>query len=122
MHISEAGRPVVLFAVVFDVSTDCEVLLRSRVREELERCDDNELSVTRGLARAGRLIMNAGALLVVVGGALITSESLLMKTLGVGTAPAVGLDATLVRALLAPATMRRMGRWRWWSPGPLTQL
>jgi RND superfamily putative drug exporter len=101
---------------------DYEVLLLSRVREEFERTGDNELSVARGLARTGRLITNAAALLVVVVGAFITSDILFMKTLGVGMALAVGLDATIIRALLVPATMRLMGRWNWWAPAPLRRL
>lgn len=122
LHISDAGQPLVLFAVVFGLSMDYEVLLLSRVREEFERCGDNELSVARGLARTGRLITNAAALLVVVVGAFITSDILFMKTLGVGMALAVALDATIIRALLVPATMRLMGKWNWWSPAPLKKL
>lgn len=122
LGISDATQPLVLFAVVFGLSMDYEVLLLSRVREEFERCGDNELSVARGLARTGRLITNAAALLVVVVGAFITSDILFMKTLGVGMALAVGLDATIIRALLVPATMRLMGRWNWWAPAPLKRL
>ena len=62
------------------------------------------------------------ALLVVVVGAFITSDILFMKTLGIGMALAVGLDATVIRALLVPATMRMMGQWNWWAPAPLRRL
>ena len=86
------------------------------------RAYGNEASVARGLARTGRLITNAAALLVVVVGAFITSDILFMKTLGVGMALAVGLDATVIRALLVPATMRLMGGWNWWAPAPLKKL
>ncbi len=122
LHLSDATQPLILFAVVFGLSMDYEVLLLSRVREEFERTGDNELSVARGLARTGRLITNAAALLVVVVGAFITSDILFMKTLGMGMALAVGLDATVIRALLVPATMRLMGKWNWWAPGPLKRL
>lgn len=122
LHLSDATQPLILFAVVFGLSMDYEVLLLSRVREEFERTGDNELSVARGLARTGRLITNAAALLVVVVGAFITSDILFMKTLGVGMALAVGLDATIIRALLVPATMRLMGKWNWWAPTPLKKL
>jgi uncharacterized membrane protein YdfJ with MMPL/SSD domain len=119
LHLSDATQPLVLFAVVFGLSMDYEVLLLSRVREEYVRTGDNEASVAHGLARTGRLITNAASLLVVVVGAFITSDILFMKTLGVGMALAVALDATIIRALLVPATMRLMGDWNWWAPGPL---
>ncbi len=122
LYLSDATQPLILFAVVFGLSMDYEVLLLSRVREEYERTNDNEASVAKGLARTGRLITNAAALLVVVVLAFITSDILFMKTLGVGMALAVGLDATIIRALLVPATMRLMGRWNWWAPGPLKRL
>jgi RND superfamily putative drug exporter len=122
LYLSDATNPLILFAVVFGLSMDYEVLLLSRVREEYVKTGDNEASVAIGLARTGRLITNAAALLVVVVGAFITSEILFMKTLGVGMALAVGLDATVIRALLVPATMRLMGRWNWWAPAPLKRL
>jgi trehalose monomycolate/heme transporter len=122
LYLSDATEPLILFAVVFGLSMDYEVLLLSRVREEFEKTGDNEASVAMGLARTGRLITNAAALLVVVVGAFITSDILFMKTLGIGMALAVGLDATVIRALLVPATMRMMGQWNWWAPAPLRRL
>jgi uncharacterized membrane protein YdfJ with MMPL/SSD domain len=119
LFISDATQPLVLFAVVFGLSMDYEVLLLSRVREEYVRTGDNEASVAHGLSRTGRLITNAASLLVVVVGAFITSDILFMKTLGLGMALAVALDATIIRALLVPATMRLMGDWNWWAPAPL---
>jgi RND superfamily putative drug exporter len=119
LYISDATQPLVLFAVVFGLSMDYEVLLLSRVREEYLRTGDNEASVAHGLSRTGRLITNAASLLVLVVGAFITSEILFMKTLGLGMALAVALDATVIRALLVPATMRLMGDWNWWAPAPL---
>ncbi len=121
LYISDATQPLVLFAVVFGLSMDYEVLLLARVREEYLRTNDNEASVAHGLARTGRLITNAASLLVVVVGAFITSEILFMKTLGLGMALAVFLDATVIRALLVPATMRLMGDWNWWAPAPLAR-
>lgn len=122
LYLSDATEPLILFAVVFGLSMDYEVLLLSRVREEFEKTGDNEASVAMGLARTGRLITNAAALLVVVVGAFITSDILFMKTLGIGMGLAVGLDATVIRALLVPATMRMMGHWNWWAPAPLRRL
>jgi trehalose monomycolate/heme transporter len=122
LGVSDATQPILMFAVVFGLSMDYEVLLLMRVREEYVRTGDNTLSVSRGLTRSGRLITNAALLLVVVIGAFATSELVLMKTLGFGMALAVTLEATVVRVLLVPATMRIMGKWNWWSPAPLARL
>jgi len=122
LGVSDATQPILMFAVVFGLSTDYEVLLLMRVREEYLRTGDNTLSVARGLARSGRLITSAALLLVAVIGAFATSEIVFMKTLGLGMALAVGLEATVVRALLVPAAMRLMGKWNWWSPAPLVKL
>ena len=119
---SEATQPLLMFAIVFGLSMDYEVLLLSRVREEYLRTGDNTASVAHGLEKTGRLITSAAALLVVVIGAFATSDILFMKTLGVGMALAIGLDATVVRALLVPAAMRLMGKWNWWAPAPLLAL
>ncbi len=78
--------------------------------------------MARGLERTGRIITSAALLLVVVTGAFATSEVIFIKQMGVGIALAVALDATVVRALLVPATMRLMGRLNWWAPAPLHRL
>jgi uncharacterized membrane protein YdfJ with MMPL/SSD domain len=122
MGISDATAPLLMFAIVFGLSMDYEVLLLSRVREEYLRTGDNVLSVAYGLERTGRLITSAAALLIVVIGAFATSDILFMKALGVGMALAIALDATVIRALLVPAAMRMMGSWNWWAPEPLVKL
>jgi uncharacterized membrane protein YdfJ with MMPL/SSD domain len=122
LGISDATQPLLMFAVVFGLSMDYEVLLLTRVREEYLRTGDNALSVARGLARTGRLITSAAAILVVVIGAFATSDILFMKTLGVGMGLAIAIDATIIRALLVPAAMRMMGKWNWWAPAPLARL
>ncbi|MCH8813837.1 MAG: MMPL family transporter [Chloroflexi bacterium] len=114
--------PVFTFAVVFGLSMDYEVFLLSRIKEEYDLTGDNELSVARGLERTGRIITSAALLLVVVTGAFATSQIIFIKQLGVGTAVAIALDATIIRALLVPAAMRLMGDWNWWAPGPLHRL
>ncbi len=114
--------PLLMFAIVFGLSMDYEVLMLSRVREEYERTGDNTLAVARGLEKTGQLITSAAALLIVVIAAFATSSLALMKGLGVGMALAILIDATIVRALLVPATMRLMGHWNWWAPGPLYRL
>ncbi|HEU4759712.1 MAG TPA: MMPL family transporter [Dehalococcoidia bacterium] len=114
--------PVLMFAIVFGLSMDYEVFLLSRIKEEYDATGDNQASVARGLERTGRIITSAALLLVVVTGAFATSEIIFIKEVGVGTALAVALDATLIRALLVPATMRLMGSLNWWAPGPLQRI
>ncbi|MGH2584431.1 MAG: MMPL family transporter, partial [Dehalococcoidia bacterium] len=118
----DATMPLLMFAIVFGLSMDYEVLLLSRVREEYRRTGDNTLAVARGLAKTGRLITSAAALLVVVFLAFATSPIIFIKELGIGTALAIAIDATIVRGLLVPAAMKLMGRWNWWAPAPLTRL
>jgi trehalose monomycolate/heme transporter len=113
---TESSVPVLMFAIVFGLSMDYEVLLLSRVREEFLATGDNELAVARGLARTGRLITSAALLLVVVVMCFAMSRLVLIKTLAVGIAVAILLDATVVRTLLVPATMKLLGRWNWWAP------
>jgi RND superfamily putative drug exporter len=122
LHLSDATQPLLMFAVVFGLSMDYEVLLLTRVREEFLATGDNSLAVARGLSRTGRLITSAALLLVVVISSFATSKILFMKTLGVGMALAIALDATVIRALLVPATMRLLGAWNWWAPARLTAL
>jgi RND superfamily putative drug exporter len=122
LGISDCTAPLLMFAIVFGLSMDYEVLILSRVQEEFRRSGDNTASVAIGLARTGRLITSAALLLVVVIGAFGTSKIVFMKSLGVGMALAVLLDATVIRALLVPATMRMMGAWNWWAPAPLARL
>jgi trehalose monomycolate/heme transporter len=117
-----ATQPLLMFAVVFGLSMDYEVLLLSRMREEYVKTGDNTLAVARGLEKTGRLITSAAALLVVVFLAFATSSIVFMKELGIGMALAIAIDATVVRALLVPALMKLMGNWNWWSPAPLARL
>ncbi len=119
---TESSVPVLMFAIVFGLSMDYEVLLLSRVREEYVKGGDNGRAVSRGLARTGRLITSAALLLVVVVMCFATSHLVLIKTLAVGIAVAVFLDAAVVRTLLVPATMHLLGDWNWWAPRFLTRL
>lgn len=116
LGFSDITLPIVMFAIVFGLSMDYEVVLLSRVREEFQRCGDNSKAVAIGLARTGRLITSAGVLFLVVVAAFTTSDMVLMKALGMGMALAIFLDITIVRSLLVPATMHLMGRWNWYAP------
>jgi RND superfamily putative drug exporter len=112
----ETTQPVILFCVLFGLSMDYEVFLLSRMKEVWDRTGDNTEAVARGLERSGRIVTSAALIVVVVAGSFAFADIVLIKALGIGMALAVALDATIVRALLVPATMRLLGRWNWWAP------
>ena len=112
----ETTQPVILFCVLFGLSMDYEVFLLSRMRESWEQSRDNPTAVAHGLERSGRIVTSAALIVIVVAGSFAFADIVLIKALGVGIAIAVALDATIVRALLVPATMRLLGRWNWWLP------
>ena len=114
-----AGNPIIMFSVLFGLSMDYEVLLLSRIQEAYRRTGDNRASVAEGLAKTAGVITGAALIMVTVFSAFALAESITIKSIGVGMAIAVLIDATIVRILLVPATMRLMGRWNWWAPGPL---
>lgn len=117
-----AGNPIIMFSVLFGLSMDYEVLLLSRIQEAYRRTGDNTASVAEGLAKTAGVITGAALIMVTVFSAFALAESITIKSIGVGMAIAVLIDATIVRVLLVPATMRLMGRWNWWAPGPLGRL
>ena len=114
--------PVIMFCIVFGLSMDYEVLLLSRMQEEYHRTRDNRFAVAEGLERIGRLITGAAAIMVGVFLAFALAEVVIIKAIGLGMAIAVAIDATLVRALVVPATMRLLGNLNWWAPRPLAKL
>ncbi|MEO8462343.1 MAG: MMPL family transporter [Chloroflexota bacterium] len=113
----ETTQPVILFCVLFGLSMDYEVFLLTRMRETWDRTHDNRAAVAHGLERSGRIVTSAALIVVVVAGSFAFADIVLIKALGLGIAVAVALDATVVRALLVPATMRLLGHWNWWVPG-----
>ncbi len=115
----ETTQPVILFCVLFGLSMDYEVFLLTRMKEAWDRTGDNTEAVARGLERSGRIVSSAALVVVVVAGSFAFADIVLIKALGLGVAVAVALDATVVRALLVPATMRLLGRWNWWVPARL---
>ena len=112
----ETSQPVILFCVLFGLSMDYEVFLLTRMREAWDRTGDNRTAVASGLERSGRIVTSAALIVVLVAGSFAFADIVLIKALGLGMAIAVALDATVVRALLVPATMRLLGRWNWWLP------
>jgi RND superfamily putative drug exporter len=115
----ETSQPVILFCVLFGLSMDYEVFLLTRMKEVWDRTGDNVGAVAAGLERSGRIVTSAALIVVVVAGSFALADIVLIKALGLGMALAVALDATVVRALLVPATMRLLGRWNWWIPARL---
>ncbi|MDQ3938040.1 MAG: MMPL family transporter, partial [Chloroflexota bacterium] len=112
----ETTLPVILFCVLFGLSMDYEAFLLSRMKEVYDRTGDNREAVARGMERSGRIVTSAALIVVVVAGSFAFADIVLIKALGLGVAIAVALDATVVRALLVPSTMRLLGDRNWWLP------
>jgi uncharacterized membrane protein YdfJ with MMPL/SSD domain len=118
----EPSNMILVLAVLFGLATDYEVFLLSRIREEWDKTGDNTASVASGLQHTGGIITAAALLLITVVAGFATGGVTVIKTIGVGMIVAIIVDATLVRALLVPGTMRLLGRWNWWAPGPLARF
>jgi uncharacterized membrane protein YdfJ with MMPL/SSD domain len=118
----DATQPILIFAIAFGLSMDYEVFLLSRIKERYDETGDNRAAVSSGLQRTGWLITSAAMLMAVVFSAFGTSKIIFIQEIGIGLAIAVIIDATLVRMLLVPATMRLLGKWNWWAPAPLRAI
>jgi len=118
----EESNLVLLFTVAFALSTDYGVFLFARIKEAHDGGLKTREAVVQGLERTGRLITAAALLFCVAVGAFVTSHIFFIKQFGVGTALAVAIDATVVRALLVPALMGKLGERTWWAPRPLRRL
>jgi len=113
-----AGIPIIMFCVIFGLSMDYEVLLLSRIQEAWRRTGDNTASVVEGVVRTARVITGAALIMVCVFSAFVLADEITIKSIGIGMAIAVAIDASIVRVTLVPAAMRLLGRWNWWAPGP----
>ncbi len=118
----EQTMPILLFAVVFGLSTDYGVFLLSRIKEAHDSGIPNSEAVAVGLERTGRIVTAAALLFAIAIGAFATSQIIFIKENGIGTALAVLIDASLIRALLVPSLMELLGDWNWWAPKPLRRL
>jgi RND superfamily putative drug exporter len=118
----DTSMPVLLFCIAFGLSMDYEVFLLSRIKEEHDRTGDTVAAVAVGLERTGPIVTTAAALLAIVFVAFASSQVSFLKLFGIGTALAILVDATLIRALLVPAFMRVAGQANWWAPAPLRRL
>jgi len=118
----EQTMPILLFAVAFGLSTDYAVFLLSRIKEARDGGASESGSVAIGLERTGRIVTAAALLFAVAMFAFATSKIIFIKENGVGTALAVLIDASIIRALLVPSLMALLGKWNWWAPAPLRRL
>jgi RND superfamily putative drug exporter len=114
--------PMMLFAILFGLSMDYEVFLLTRVREEYLHRRDNTAAVVEGISATARVITSAALIMISVFAAFVLGDDPLIKMFGLGLATAVFIDATVVRIVLVPATMRLLGDWNWWLPGWLDRL
>jgi uncharacterized membrane protein YdfJ with MMPL/SSD domain len=118
----DATQPIFLAAIGFGLATDYGVFLLSRIKEARDRGASDSDAVAIGLERTGRIITAAAVLFSVAIGAFATSKLVFIKELGLGTALAVLIDASIIRALLVPSLMELLGKWNWWAPAPLRRL
>jgi uncharacterized membrane protein YdfJ with MMPL/SSD domain len=118
----EQTMPILMFAVAFGLSTDYAVFLLSRIKEARDGGASDSESVALGLERTGRIVTAAAVLFAIAIGAFATSEIVFIKQNGIGTALAVLIDASIIRALLVPSLMELLGKWNWWAPAPLRRL
>ena len=113
---------VLIFATAFGLSIDYEVFLLSRIKESCHHTGDSTASIARGIQKSGPIITSAALLIGVVLGSFAMGEVVFMKAMGLGLLFSVIIDATLVRILLVPASLRLLGRLNWWAPAPLQRL
>jgi uncharacterized membrane protein YdfJ with MMPL/SSD domain len=118
----EQTMPILLFALAFGLSSDYAVFLLSRIKEARDNGASDSEAVALGLERTGRIVTAAALLFAIAIGAFATSQIVFIKENGVGTALAVLIDASIIRALLVPSLMELLGKWNWWAPGPLRRL
>src|SRR5918995_1039200 len=118
----EQTMPILLFAVAFGLSADYGVFLLSRIKEARDAGASDSECIAIGLERTGRIVTAAALLFAIAIGAFATSQIIFIKENGVGTALAVLIDATIIRALLVPSLMELLGHWNWWAPRPLRRL
>jgi RND superfamily putative drug exporter len=120
--VLDGSLPLLLFSILFGLSMDYEIFLLSRVQEEHLRGASNDEAIVLAVGRTARIITSAAAIMVIVFSAFVLGRVVTSKSLGLGLAVAVLLDATLVRLVLVPAVLKLAGRWNWWLPRWLARL
>jgi uncharacterized membrane protein YdfJ with MMPL/SSD domain len=114
--------PLFLFVVLFGLSMDYHVFILSRIREAVDRGMTTDDAVAHGIKSTAGVVTSAALVMVAVFAVFGTLGALEFKQMGVGLAAAVLIDATLVRAVLLPATMKLLGKWNWYLPKRLSWL
>ena len=114
--IVEEFVPVFIFTILFGLSMDYHVFILTRIKEARDRGLTSDEAVVRGIAITSGTITSAAAIMVVVFAVFVTLRLVIVKEFGLGLAVAVLVDATVVRTVLLPATMRLLGEWNWWLP------
>jgi RND superfamily putative drug exporter len=120
--IIEAWIPLFLFSILFGLSMDYHVFLLSRIRERFDQTQDNTGSVAFGIRSTGRLITGAALIMVAVFWGFAAGDMVGLQQMGFGLGVAVLLDATIVRVILVPASMKLLGGWNWYLPHWLNWL
>jgi RND superfamily putative drug exporter len=118
----EAWLPIFLFAILFGLSMDYHVFLLSRMRERYDVTHDNEDAVVFGVRSTGRLVTGAALIMVAVFSGFAAGRMVMFQQMGFGAAVAVLIDATIVRSILVPASMKLLGDWNWYLPSWLHWL
>lgn len=116
VDVIDGWVPVFLFAVLFGLSMDYHVFLLSRIREFYDETGDNENSIARGVKSTSGLITGAAMIMVAVFSVAGAADMVMFQQVGMGLAIAIFLDATIIRSILVPATMKLLGKWNWWFP------
>jgi RND superfamily putative drug exporter len=120
--VIEAFVPVIIFTILFGLSMDYHVFILTRVKEARDRGLSSDAAVARGIAITSGTVTSAAAIMVAVFAVFVTLQLYVIKQIGLGLAVAVFLDATVIRTVLLPASMRLLGDWNWWLPGFLRWL
>ncbi|MEO6208047.1 MAG: MMPL family transporter, partial [Candidatus Limnocylindrales bacterium] len=120
--VIESFIPVFIFTILFGLSMDYHVFILTRIKEARDRGLDSDSAVERGISITAGTVTSAAAIMVAVFAVFVTLELTIIKQLGFGLAVAVFLDATVIRSVLLPASMRLLGDWNWWMPGSLSWI
>jgi putative drug exporter of the RND superfamily len=120
--VIEAFVPIFIFTILFGLSMDYHVFILTRIKEARDRGQDSNKAVETGISITSGTITSAAAIMVVVFAVFVTLQLVIVRQLGFGLAVAVLLDATIVRSILLPASMRLLGEWNWWLPGWLAWI
>jgi RND superfamily putative drug exporter len=118
----EAWLPLMLFTILFGLSMDYHIFLLSRIKERHDHTGDSDASVLHGLRSTASIITGAALIMVAVFGGFATGDLVPFQQMGFGLAAAVLIDATLIRSIVVPATMKILGDWNWYLPAWLRWL